>query len=92
MPSVQPVNISKRGLTQEQEEAPAQRIRSDFIDQKKFCPLQMVQRTAMQIHRESQQMAGDEGRVVRQEDGEFLPFGEERRCPFKGSGRRWATS
>jgi hypothetical protein len=100
IPYEQPSNISKRALTPAQEEALAHRIRADFIDQKKFCPLQMVQRMAMQIHRESYEIGGADRLgiqqrsrdlndiIVQRNDEEFVLFGAKKRPPFKAS-RRW---
>jgi hypothetical protein len=50
-PYSQPANISKRGLTQEQEEALVRRLRSEFIEEKKYCPPRLVQAMAVQIQR-----------------------------------------
>jgi hypothetical protein len=44
--------VRKRALTKEQEDRIVQRIQSELIIQKKFCPPQMIQTMAIEIHLE----------------------------------------
>jgi hypothetical protein len=96
MPYGQPANISKRGLTTEQEEALALRIRSDFGDQKRYCPPRLVQTMARKIYRESYEASSCDGTVtdgeteaaIEPNDDEFVPSGEEQPRRFLAS-RKW---
>lgn len=97
VPYSQPANISKRGLTPEQEEKLSERIQSDYILEGNFLPLTLVQTLALRIHRESQASPRDADprdlneivkENIQRNSEEFLPPGEKGTRPFKAS-RRW---
>lgn len=96
VPYSEPANISKRGLTPEEEETLAQRIQSEYIDKKKYLPPQHVQTMARQIHHESEQIGSGDGadiplgedRVIPRNDDEFVPIGGKRAHIFLAS-RPW---
>jgi hypothetical protein len=50
VPSARSGNTQKGGLTQEQEKALAHGIQSEFVNQRKFWPAQLIQMMAVEIH------------------------------------------
>jgi hypothetical protein len=83
--------VRKRVLTKEQEDRIVQRIQSEFINQKSFCPPQMIQRIAIEIHREQPdkeeggEAFNNEDPFIPRDDEEFLPVMKEKMKPSAAS-------
>jgi hypothetical protein len=93
VPYAQPANVRELALTKQQEDRIVQRIQSEFINQKKFCPAQLIQRMAIEIHREQsdKEKGGEafdnEDPFIPRDHEEFLHPMKEKRKPFTTSWR-----